>query len=126
MAKVNADPQTGEGTVWFDYFVVTSSTTNLSSTSFPTSTSTTSASSPTNSSSAMSLIYIDDQDFTNVTYKGSWIRGGTFGEYNNTVSSSTVVGDSFTVSFQGESVGDQALGYRSFCVKVTQLPFMAR
>ena len=56
----------------------------------------------------MSLIYIDDQDFTKVTYDGSWVRGGTGAEYDGTDSGSTVVGDSFTVSFQGESVGDQA------------------
>ncbi|EDR13038.1 uncharacterized protein LACBIDRAFT_322448 [Laccaria bicolor S238N-H82] len=52
----------------------------------------------------MSQTYIDDQDPTRVTYKGSWTRGGTAAEYNNTVSSSTVVGDSFTVSFQGNSI----------------------
>jgi hypothetical protein len=50
MAKVNAGPQAGEGTVWFDYFVVTNATTNVSSTSSTTSTSTGSASSTTNSS----------------------------------------------------------------------------
>ena len=51
MAKVNAESQAGEGTVWFDYFVVTNST-NASSTSFTTSTPTTSTSSITNSGSA--------------------------------------------------------------------------
>ena len=51
MAKVNANPQAGEGTVWFDYFVVTNST-NASSTSFTTSTPTTSTSSITNSGPA--------------------------------------------------------------------------
>jgi hypothetical protein len=57
----------------------------------------------------MSLIYIDDQDFTKVTYKGSWVRGGIAAEYDSTIASSTVVGDSFTVSFQGEGVGEHAL-----------------
>ena len=52
MAKVNADSQSGEGTVWFDYFNVVTNTTNASSTSFTASTSTTSASSTTNSGSA--------------------------------------------------------------------------
>ena len=38
----------------------------------------------------MSLIYIDDQDFTKVTYDGSWVRGGTGAEYNGTDSGSTI------------------------------------
>ena len=57
----------------------------------------------------MTQTNIDDQDFTKVTYKGSWVRGGIAAEYDSTVSSSTVVGDSFTVSFQGEGVGEQTL-----------------
>jgi hypothetical protein len=54
MTKVNAGPQAGEGTVWFDYFIVTNPTTNVSSTSSTTSTliSTGSTSSTMNSSSA--------------------------------------------------------------------------
>ena len=57
----------------------------------------------------MSQTNIDDQDFTKVMYKGSWVRGGIAAEYDGTVSSSTVVGDSFTVSFQGECAGEQIL-----------------
>ncbi|KIJ95432.1 hypothetical protein K443DRAFT_683048 [Laccaria amethystina LaAM-08-1] len=52
----------------------------------------------------MSQTYIDDKDYTKVTYKGSWAPGGVAAEYNSTVSSSTAVGDSFTVSFQGDSI----------------------
>lgn len=49
----------------------------------------------------MSTTYIDDQDLSKVVYNGTWVEGGTPHEYNNTVSSSTNVGDSFTVTFQG-------------------------
>ena len=44
---------------------------------------------------------IDDQDLSLVNYNGTWIPGGSSNEYNGTVSSSTQVGDSFTVSFTG-------------------------
>lgn len=39
-----------------------------------------------------------------MVYNGTWVEGGTPHEYNNTVSSSTNVGDSFTVTFQGASI----------------------
>ncbi|CAA7270493.1 unnamed protein product [Cyclocybe aegerita] len=52
----------------------------------------------------MSHILIDDQDLSRVTYNGTWIRGGSALEHESTVASSTVVGDSFTVDFNGTSI----------------------
>ncbi|KAF8800921.1 hypothetical protein BYT27DRAFT_7216471 [Phlegmacium glaucopus] len=52
----------------------------------------------------MSQTIIDDQDLTHVKYTGTWVRGGTLHEYNDTVSSSTQVNDFFTVSFTGNSI----------------------
>lgn len=46
-------------------------------------------------------IYIDDRDLSKVTYTGTWVVGGTSHEYAGTVSSSTNVGDYFTLSFKG-------------------------
>ena len=61
----------------------------------------------------MSQSYIDDQDFTRVTYTGAWMLGGVPAEYESTDSGSTVVGSFFTVSFQGEWAGaKQTLEYR--------------
>lgn len=55
-------------------------------------------------------VYIDDQDFSKVTYNGTWLRGGSPAvELKGTVSSSTNVGDSFTVSFKGECPSSELL-----------------
>ncbi|KAG6830606.1 hypothetical protein H0H87_007549 [Tephrocybe sp. NHM501043] len=43
-------------------------------------------------------------DLSKVAYNGSWVVGGLPTEYNNTVSSSTRVSDSFTVSFVGTNI----------------------
>lgn len=51
-----------------------------------------------------SSIEIDDRDLTAVSYIGTWVVGGTEHEHDGTVSSSTHVGDSFTVTFTGESL----------------------
>jgi len=48
---------------------------------------------------------IDDQDLSKVVYNGTWVKGGSVYEYDNTVASSTTVGDSFTVTFKGTSIG---------------------
>ncbi|KAF5367292.1 hypothetical protein D9615_010455 [Tricholomella constricta] len=48
--------------------------------------------------------YIDDQDLSKVNYTGTWIRGGSNAEYKETVASSTVVGDYFTVTFRGTNI----------------------
>ncbi|GLB40881.1 hypothetical protein LshimejAT787_0900960 [Lyophyllum shimeji] len=48
--------------------------------------------------------YIDDQDFSKVNYTGTWIRGGSTKEYDETVASSTNVGDYLTVSFRGTNI----------------------
>jgi len=46
---------------------------------------------------------IDDQDLSQVTYVGSWVRGGNPNrEYGGTVASSITAGDSFTVAFTGK------------------------
>jgi len=46
---------------------------------------------------------IDDRDASHVTYSGrGWTKGGTAHENAGTVSSSTVVGDAFTVTFTGK------------------------
>ncbi|KAG6852420.1 hypothetical protein C0991_012151 [Blastosporella zonata] len=47
---------------------------------------------------------IDDRDPSKVTYNGTWIPGGLPDENNGTVSSSTNVGDFFTVSFTGINI----------------------
>ncbi|KDR79448.1 hypothetical protein GALMADRAFT_277838 [Galerina marginata CBS 339.88] len=52
----------------------------------------------------MSTSIIDDQDHSRVQYTGNWVRGGTSHEHAGTVASSTTVGDSFTVAFNGTSV----------------------
>ncbi|KAG6836727.1 hypothetical protein H0H93_004390 [Arthromyces matolae] len=52
----------------------------------------------------MATYFIDDQDLSKVTYNGTWIRGGSSYEYNETVASSTEVGDFFTVSFRGTNI----------------------
>ncbi|KAJ6482552.1 hypothetical protein C8R45DRAFT_1099831 [Mycena sanguinolenta] len=46
---------------------------------------------------------IDDQDAT-VKYTGSWVVGGTTHEHDATVSSSTVVGNHFSVPFTGTAI----------------------
>ncbi|KAJ6598184.1 hypothetical protein DFH09DRAFT_54413, partial [Mycena vulgaris] len=51
----------------------------------------------------MSFIIIDDRDPT-VTYKGTWVVGGTTHEHSGTVSSSVAAGDSFTVPFTGTGI----------------------
>lgn len=51
---------------------------------------------------AMSETIIDDQDLAHVHYNGTWIRGGSTIEHDETVASSTVVGDSFIVDFFGK------------------------
>ncbi|KAG6826767.1 hypothetical protein H0H92_014522 [Tricholoma furcatifolium] len=51
----------------------------------------------------MSIYIIDDQD-ARVVYNGTWIKGGSSLEYNNTVASSTQVGAFFTVSFHGTNI----------------------
>jgi hypothetical protein len=45
---------------------------------------------------------IDDQDLSQVTYVGNWVRGGSPKEYDGTVASSTTVNDHFTVAFKGD------------------------
>lgn len=52
---------------------------------------------------AMSTTNIDDQD-PSVKYVGNWVPGGHPPEYNDTVTSSTHVGDYFTVPFTGTSI----------------------
>ncbi|KAF8800069.1 hypothetical protein BYT27DRAFT_7227583 [Phlegmacium glaucopus] len=52
----------------------------------------------------MSQTIIDDQDLTHVKYNGTWLRGGSSHEHDETVASSTQVNDSFTVSFTGNSI----------------------
>ncbi|KAJ7628327.1 hypothetical protein FB45DRAFT_1003995 [Roridomyces roridus] len=52
----------------------------------------------------MSFTLIDDQD-SSVSYKGTWVVGGTAHEYKSTVASSVTVGDTFTVPFTGTSIG---------------------
>ncbi|KIM38528.1 hypothetical protein M413DRAFT_447758 [Hebeloma cylindrosporum] len=47
---------------------------------------------------------IDDQNLSQITYVGNWVRGGSPKEYNGTVASSTTVNDYFTVAFQGTSI----------------------
>ena len=50
----------------------------------------------------MSQTIIDDQDLSRVKYSSNtWVRGGSPHEHHETVASSTVVGDSFTVNFSG-------------------------
>jgi hypothetical protein len=46
---------------------------------------------------------IDDQDLSQVTYTGHWVRGGSAHEYEGTVASSNTVNDYFTVAFKGNS-----------------------
>ena len=46
---------------------------------------------------------IDDQDLSQVTYAGHWVRGGSPNEHEGTVASSTTVNDYFTVAFKGNS-----------------------
>jgi len=58
---------------------------------------------------AMSQGIIDDQDKSRVKYSGNWILGGGSLEYDETVASSTVVGDSFTVTFSGTWSHDMRL-----------------
>ncbi|PPQ78459.1 hypothetical protein CVT25_011854 [Psilocybe cyanescens] len=53
---------------------------------------------------AMSETIIDDQDLAHVHYNGTWIRGGSTIEHDETVASSTVVGDSFIVDFFGNAI----------------------
>ncbi|KAG6910352.1 hypothetical protein DXG01_011421 [Tephrocybe rancida] len=53
----------------------------------------------------MGTSIIDDQDLSKVTYNGTrWIVGGSPEENNETVASSTNVGDFFTVSFRGTNI----------------------
>ncbi|KAF7782965.1 hypothetical protein Agabi119p4_2341 [Agaricus bisporus var. burnettii] len=47
--------------------------------------------------------WIDDRD-TRVRFRGDWRIGGTPGDFNGTVSSSTRVGDSFVIPFYGQSI----------------------
>ncbi|KAF5360318.1 hypothetical protein D9758_009120 [Tetrapyrgos nigripes] len=49
-------------------------------------------------------IAIDDRNTQAVSYTGDWIQGGTEHEHAGTVTSSTTVGDSFTVTFIGTSI----------------------
>ncbi|KAJ7619665.1 hypothetical protein FB45DRAFT_162416 [Roridomyces roridus] len=51
----------------------------------------------------MATSLIDDQD-PSITYTGSWVVGGTIHEHDDTVSSSTKVGDHFSVPFQGTEI----------------------
>lgn len=52
----------------------------------------------------MSTTIIDDSDPSQVKYDGAgWTKGGTSHENAGTVTSSTEVGDSFTVTFTGAS-----------------------
>jgi len=52
----------------------------------------------------MSTSTIDDQNLADVTYTGNWVVGGTVHEYNDTVTSSTNVGDYFAVQFNGNGI----------------------
>jgi hypothetical protein len=52
-------------------------------------------------STIMTSKIIDDQDLSQVTYVGGWVRGGATKEYNGTVASTTRAGDYFTVTFEG-------------------------
>ncbi|KAF9458430.1 hypothetical protein BDZ94DRAFT_1270720 [Collybia nuda] len=52
----------------------------------------------------MARIYIDDQDLSKVAYTGTWVKGGSPYEHEETVASSTNVGDYFIVTFKGTSV----------------------
>ncbi|KAH9476317.1 hypothetical protein JR316_0011892 [Psilocybe cubensis] len=52
----------------------------------------------------MTETIIDDQDLSHVHYNGTWIKGGSTIEHDETVASSTVVGDSFSVDFFGTSI----------------------
>ncbi|KAF5354281.1 hypothetical protein D9756_006937 [Leucocoprinus leucothites] len=53
--------------------------------------------------SEASTFSIDDRD-PRVTSNGDWSKGGGDGDYKNTLSSSTRVGDSFVVNFWGQSI----------------------
>ncbi|KAK7454002.1 hypothetical protein VKT23_011513 [Stygiomarasmius scandens] len=46
-------------------------------------------------------ISIDDRDRQAISYTGQWVKGGTEHEHGGTVTSSSNVGDSFTVTFVG-------------------------
>ncbi|KAF8900744.1 hypothetical protein CPB84DRAFT_1847193 [Gymnopilus junonius] len=52
----------------------------------------------------MSSTTIDDHDLTHITYKGTWVQGGSIHDHDETVSSSTNVGDYFNVRFSGNSI----------------------
>ena len=47
---------------------------------------------------------IDDHDLSKVVYNGTWTTGGSSNEYDGTVASSIIVGNSFTVTFKGKCV----------------------
>ncbi|KDR79446.1 hypothetical protein GALMADRAFT_243530 [Galerina marginata CBS 339.88] len=52
----------------------------------------------------MSNTVIDDQDLTRVKYTGTWVRGGSAHEHDETVASTANVGDYLTVKFKGTSI----------------------
>ncbi|KAF8198771.1 hypothetical protein K438DRAFT_1966735 [Mycena galopus ATCC 62051] len=52
----------------------------------------------------MTFSLIDDRD-PKITYTGTWNLGGTPNEHNGTVSSSTKVGNHFSVPFTGSAIG---------------------
>lgn len=71
---------------------------------------------------------IDDQDLSKVVYNGTWVKGGSVNEYDETVASSTTVGDSFTVTFKGKHLFTTHFAMKTLStihLQVLLLPCMA-